>query len=54
MSNYKIRLNLDVTDITDEYNSTTVNIETEIPEEEVSSIDAIEKVMLRINYQAIR
>ncbi|MDK2798844.1 MAG: hypothetical protein PWP27_594 [Clostridiales bacterium] len=54
MGNYKIRLNLDVSDITESSNNTTVNIETEISEEEASSIDSIEKIMLRINYDAIR
>lgn len=54
MGNYKIRLNLGITNLTNNSNKTDIDIETELTEEEACSIDFVEKAMLKINYEAIR
>jgi hypothetical protein len=54
MGNHKIRLNIDVTDTEDNSNTASVNMELDMTDEEACSIDAIEKAMLRINYDAVR
>lgn len=54
MGNHKICLNIEVTNTEDNSNTASVDMELEMTEEEACSIDAIEKAMLRINYEAVR
>jgi hypothetical protein len=52
MGNYKIKLNLDIENIMDSSDITTVSVETELNKE--PDIDSLEKALLKVNYEGMR
>lgn len=54
MGNYKIKLNLDIENIMDSSDITTVSVETELSEDQANSIDSLEKALLKVNYEGMR
>jgi hypothetical protein len=54
MGNYKIKFNIDIENILDKTDLTSVTVEAELTEEQACSIDSVEKIALSVNYEAIR
>ena len=54
MGDYRIKLNLAIENKENPNEETVVKMDVPIGDEEVTSIDKIEKIMLNINYEEIR
>ncbi len=54
MGNYKIKVNIVISDESGETDSSTINVENLLPEKDACNIDSVEQAMLSINRQAIK